>query len=448
MNLANQMLKRVRVLTEREISNSTDPKEGSTMFYIRSLVVALFVLAAVLAMPGFQALANHTADVGFRILKVRVLGDTDDWPAGCSDVYVKVKVISTTGQERNAQTGVAEEICPVQTIFQNVLLNLTPTGQSKIVSGPFKLTFRVMDEDDLSDDDEMNNKTVHNIPCNGKAKTINDLAHADQFADIKVRARCTPIAHTGNASELSDRSSLPSQFGVISQNEQIQALRVFNSAGQPVMEMAGAESTVEALAANAQGRLANGVYLYVATVNMNGQLQKKFGKLVVMKSGQIQAIQSTQPEASTELSLGNQLVPLKTTSGVCPFVNPTLVGTNNADNLFGTPGNDVIFGKAGDDFIDGRDGSDRICGGLGNDKIYDGPGRDYIYGEAGNDRIVLITGDGARDEVYAGSGNDYVELMPNSGPALVNCGSGVDTVRLNGNPVALVTLIGCENVLP
>ena len=113
--------------------------------------------------------------------------------------------------------------------------------------------------------------------------------------------------------------------------------------------------------------------------------------------------------------------------------NDQLVGGQRADWLYGGPGNDKIQGSSGNDRIYGGGGRNKLDGGKGNDRIYGGPDRDYI-----------IAGNG-RDVVRSGKGNDDINVAAAGAPAKVDCGGGVDTVRINNNELKHVR--NCENVL-
>ena len=62
-----------------------------------------------------------------------------------------------------------------------------------------------------------------------------------------------------------------------------------------------------------------------------------------------------------------------------------------------------------------------------------GPDRDYIIGGAG------------RDIVRAGGGNDDINVATAGAPAKVDCGVGIDTIRINNNE--LHTIRHCEHIL-
>lgn len=107
-------------------------------------------------------------------------------------------------------------------------------------------------------------------------------------------------------------------------------------------------------------------------------------------------------------------------------------GTGN-DRMYGDSGNDKLTGASGNDRLDGGRGSDRLSGGLGNDTLIGGPGKDFIN-----------TGNG-RDVVRAGPGNDVINAATAGPPARIDCGPGVDTLRINTNE--LKRHRNCERVL-
>jgi Ca2+-binding RTX toxin-like protein len=127
-----------------------------------------------------------------------------------------------------------------------------------------------------------------------------------------------------------------------------------------------------------------------------------------------------------------------------------LDGSNGTDYLLGGTGNDQLSGGPGRDVLFGESGRDRVIGGTGNDVLYGGAGRDKIDGGKGNDRMYggagrdFIIGGNGRDKIFAGGGNDIVNVAT-AGPATkVDCGPGVDTVRINQNE--LHTIKNCERV--
>jgi hypothetical protein len=126
-------------------------------------------------------------------------------------------------------------------------------------------------------------------------------------------------------------------------------------------------------------------------------------------------------------------------------------GSNGADYLLGDTGNDIenggpgpdrLYGQAGNDKLVGATGNDWLWGGNGRDKLQGGLGNDHLYGGAGRDYID--TG-GGRDRVYGGAGNDSINASIAGAPAkLIDCGPGVDTVRINSNERTRVR--HCEKV--
>jgi Ca2+-binding RTX toxin-like protein len=128
-----------------------------------------------------------------------------------------------------------------------------------------------------------------------------------------------------------------------------------------------------------------------------------------------------------------------------------LDGSNGSDWLIGQGGNDQLSGGQGGDWIYGGDGNDKVVGGTGNDRLWGGKGRNKLDGGKGNDRIYggpdrdYIVGGNGRDIVKAGKGNDDINVATAGARAKVDCGPGVDTVRVNNNE--LRSLKHCENIL-
>jgi hypothetical protein len=131
--------------------------------------------------------------------------------------------------------------------------------------------------------------------------------------------------------------------------------------------------------------------------------------------------------------------------------NDRLDGSEGADYLLGDKGKDILtggasrdrlMGEAANDKLIGASGGDVLSGGAGRDKLSGGLGNDRLYGGAGSDQIH--TGNG-RDRVYAGAGNDAINAATAGPASYVNCGPGVDSVRINSNERR--RLRGCERVL-
>jgi Ca2+-binding RTX toxin-like protein len=131
---------------------------------------------------------------------------------------------------------------------------------------------------------------------------------------------------------------------------------------------------------------------------------------------------------------GPDYVVLGTTTG-----SDRLTGTNGDDRILGLAGNDQIGGGRGADCIDGGtgndvltggDGNDTLVGAGGNDHLNGGPGTDVLTGDAGNDTINTAYG---ADRVSGGAGKDAINAATAGPAALIDGGSGHDTVRINRN---------------
>jgi Ca2+-binding RTX toxin-like protein len=128
-----------------------------------------------------------------------------------------------------------------------------------------------------------------------------------------------------------------------------------------------------------------------------------------------------------------------------------LEGSTGSDWLLGGAGNDHLSGAQGADYIYGGDGNDKVIGSTGNDHLYGGKGRNVLDGGKGNDVIVggperdyIVAGNG-RDVVRAGKGNDDINVATAGARAKVDCGGGIDTIRINNNELKSVK--HCEHIL-
>lgn len=132
-----------------------------------------------------------------------------------------------------------------------------------------------------------------------------------------------------------------------------------------------------------------------------------------------------------------------------------ITGTNRPDRMISRGGNDSVDGGRGNDCIDTGSGNDRGTGGIGNDRVYGFRGGDTLTGNLGNDRLFgsvgndhLNGGPGKdlqdagsgndtinagynADRVFGRSGRDFINISTQGPPAMVDCGSGPDKVRLN-----------------
>ena len=140
------------------------------------------------------------------------------------------------------------------------------------------------------------------------------------------------------------------------------------------------------------------------------------GKLLV-NSGAVTINGGTPTVANTALIQvfaqgGNDVVTLIETNGALSRAN--LFGGNGNDVLTGGSGNDLLFGQADHDTLLGKGGQDHLFGGDGNDVLTGGDADDQLFGEAGNDRFVWNPGDDS-DLVEGGSGVDTVEVNGGNG---------------------------------
>lgn len=131
--------------------------------------------------------------------------------------------------------------------------------------------------------------------------------------------------------------------------------------------------------------------------------------------------------------------------------NDNLDASNGTDFMFGGSGRDILNGGTGNDRLLGDSGHDKLTGGSGNDRMEGGSGRDRLSGGLGNDRMFggsgkdyINTGNG-RDTVSGGTGNDVINASTAGPPARINCGPGIDTLRINTNELRRHR--NCERVL-
>ena len=104
----------------------------------------------------------------------------------------------------------------------------------------------------------------------------------------------------------------------------------------------------------------------------------------------------------------------------------------------GTLGNDTLTGGVGHDTLIGNAGNDILIGNLGSDTIYGDTttssspisGNDILRGGPGGDLLLDFHGTNLFD---AGSGNDSLFLGSGRDTVLFGRGSGIDSVRFDGN---------------
>ena len=111
-------------------------------------------------------------------------------------------------------------------------------------------------------------------------------------------------------------------------------------------------------------------------------------------------------------------------------------------NVSAGDGNDSIFAAAGNDSLRGEGGNDTLRGSNGNDSLDGGLGIDSLDGGAGNDYILIRAGDRA----YGGNNDDLLSVTE-SLPAVLDGGTGQDTLRLESSyDITGATITGIEQL--
>ena len=131
-----------------------------------------------------------------------------------------------------------------------------------------------------------------------------------------------------------------------------------------------------------------------------------------------------------------------------------LYGSTTADNITFAPaglqqlnvsageGNDSIFAAAGNDSLRGDGGNDTLRGSNGDDSLDGGLGIDSLDGGIGNDYIIIRAGDRA----YGGNNDDLLSITE-SLPAVLDGGTGQDTLRLESSyDISGATITGIEQL--
>jgi hypothetical protein len=271
---------------------------------VNGWMVGLAVMVGMVVLGGSQALANHNAKVTARILYVKVTTDTDPGLfQGCPDPLIKVWMKSDLDEYREAKLPFVDGVCPGKKIWKNRLLPLAKEydlSSGPISTGPFSLSWRVLDDDCLDlvtctnplppqTADLMNEGTRVDVPCDGKK---HDFYESGSAAIVKIRIRCTPLAHsviiccilTGSA-ESRDPELLATQLGLPAQNDEATQIQVFDASGRKVIELVGTSEEAMSLMAKAQRPLTNGVYLATLTRRApDGRLiRNEVRKLIVVR---------------------------------------------------------------------------------------------------------------------------------------------------------------------
>jgi Ca2+-binding RTX toxin-like protein len=122
--------------------------------------------------------------------------------------------------------------------------------------------------------------------------------------------------------------------------------------------------------------------------------------------GEEQAMLDPVPEAQSDL-LASYLS------------QPSLSGTDAADQLTGTDGADWLQGRAGNDGLHGGAGADMLEGGIGSD---------LLQGGAGDDRYLFRSGETGLDTIRDAEGSNTAELVGFTGARLEGVVVGHDLV--------------------
>ena len=130
---------------------------------------------------------------------------------------------------------------------------------------------------------------------------------ADSFAPTAPQLTLAEDADTASASR-----PKASELSIMSHGQTVEfaaqepgmTVEFFTLAGQKISETYSAGHRARL---SLPSVVANGVYLYVATVSVHGQPQQKLGKAVVLQSGQVRAFQPE--ELRGESSRGNRVTP-------------------------------------------------------------------------------------------------------------------------------------------
>jgi hypothetical protein len=165
--------------------------KGISRWKVTGLAAGMLTLITV-CMPGFEALAHHTASVSIRLNGVTPLKNTDSGAAGCSDVYVKAIVTPDTGNLVTATTPAQNNACPGTKIFEDYPL-LT---NASIGPGPLQLQWMVYDSDGLIPQ-QMSTATRTGIACDNQEHhyNVNIWGSPTTAAASSVTIRCVPRLH-------------------------------------------------------------------------------------------------------------------------------------------------------------------------------------------------------------------------------------------------------------
>jgi Ca2+-binding RTX toxin-like protein len=132
------------------------------------------------------------------------------------------------------------------------------------------------------------------------------------------------------------------------------------------------------------------------------------------------------PGPTTKLEGANDSFAISLPDGQGEIEEVAAIMSGGDDSFIALPGLPdlliVVGAGIGDDTIVGGDDADQLFGDLGNDKIDGGPGGDVLFGQGGTDEIV--GGDG-NDFLSGNEGNDRLTPNQGGGPALGGAGEDV-----------------------
>jgi Ca2+-binding RTX toxin-like protein len=124
-------------------------------------------------------------------------------------------------------------------------------------------------------------------------------------------------------------------------------------------------------------------------------------------------------------------------------LNPTMIGSSNAQVINSGSASDYVVALSGNDTVTGNNGDDTLAGGDEQDSMAGGRGLDVLYGEHGNDSLFggddsdvlsggigddLLKGDKGADRLEGGSGNDSMDGGPGNSNDTLDGGEGNDTL--------------------
>ncbi|CAG0944615.1 Mannuronan C5-epimerase AlgE5 [Gammaproteobacteria bacterium] len=161
-------------------------------------------------------------------------------------------------------------------------------------------------------------------------------------------------------------------------------------------------------------------------LNNNIEVSRNAAGTLLVNGGAVNVKGGTPSVANTSLIQvfgqgGDDVITLNESNGALPRAN--LFGGAGNDTITGGSSSDMLFGQSGNDVLNGRGGSDFLFGGSENDTLIGGDGNDQLFGESGNDTFIWNPGDDT-DLMEGGTGIDTVQ---------VNGGNGNESFTLTAN---------------